>query len=227
VASLRLRADVTVAVITSVYGAYDPVVRPPDQTVDVEWICVTDKPDQIPEPWRVVYEPRPHLHPRMAAKYARCRPDLYTPARQTVWVDAAARLYRPDSIERLVEAVGDDPIGMFVHPVRNNLEAEVTESETMQKYAGQPMRQQVAAYRLAGLPGTGLWATGCIVRNASALVRDLGDRWLSEMWRWGWQDQLSLPFVLWEAGVNPLHLPGDLWDNPIIGWSYSQRRSHA
>jgi hypothetical protein len=217
---------VTVAVLTSCYGAYDPVVRPHDQNIDVDWICVTDGQVEAPG-WRSIIEPRPHLHPRMAAKLARCRPDLYTPASVTIWLDAAARIKTPDTIAALAEALGDGQIAQFKHPTRQALEAEVTESESMGKYHGQPMREQVAHYRRHGLPGNGLWATGCLIRNASPAVQTLGDLWLTEMWRWGWQDQLSEPYALWCAGINPVPLPWDLWKNPHIEWSYGQRRSNA
>jgi hypothetical protein len=217
---------VTVAVLTSCYGAYDPVVRPHDQNIDVDWICVTDGQVEAPG-WRSIIEPRPHLHPRMAAKLARCRPDLYTPASVTIWLDAAARIKTPDTIAALVEALGDGQIAQFKHPTRQALEAEVTESESMGKYHGQPMREQVAHYRRHGLPGNGLWATGCLIRSASPAVKALGDLWLTEMWRWGWQDQLSEPYALWCAGINPVPLPWDLWHNPHLEWSYGQRRSNA
>lgn len=216
----------SVAVITSCYGDYDPIVSPPEQSIPVDWICVTDTTTP-PAPWRAIVEPRPHLHPRMAAKLARCRPDIYTDASVTVWLDAAARVKTPDTVERLVEALGDGQIAQFPHPTRDNIEGEADESSGMRKYDGLPMREQIAAYRHAGLPRTGLWATGCIVRNASPAVRALGDRWLGEMWRWGWQDQISEPFALWRTGITPVSLPWDLWRNPHIEWSYSGRRSDA
>jgi hypothetical protein len=212
---------VSVAVLTSVYGGYDPVVRPPQQTIDVEWVCVSEH--EAPAPWRTVVEWRPHLHPRMAAKFPRCRPDLYTDADVTVWLDASARIKSPDTIERLIAAT--DRLGMFRHPERQNIRDEANYSAGMEKYRDLPMTQQVDAYQAAGMPGNGLWATGCIVRTEP--MRDLGDRWLAEMWRWGWQDQLSIPYVLWQAGITPSTLPGDLWSNDLVEWSYSERRSQA
>lgn len=213
----------SVAVITSVYGSYDPVVPPQPQSVDVDWICVTDTPDAIPAPWRVVVEHRPHLHPRMAAKLPRCRPDIYTDADVTVWLDASARIKTPDTIARLVETPGT--VRMFSHPERSAIEDEANYCVDMEKYRGLPMNEQCAAYRKAGLPGTGLWATGCIVRNGA--LPGFGDRWLTEMWRWGWQDQLSVPYALWECGLKATPLPGNLWSNDLVEWSYGNRRSNA
>lgn len=215
-----------VAVVTSRYGDLDPVVSPPLQSLDVEWICVTDNPVDIPAPWLAVVEPRPHMTPRMAAKVARCRPDYYTDADVIIWLDASARLRTYMSVEKLLTKLGDSPIAMFRHPARDAIEPEAHISLSMTKYHGQNIREQVAHYRAEGLPESfGLWAAGCIVRRP-ALVGDFGDRWMMEMARWSWQDQISLPFVLWQTGLRPVDLPGNLWWNPIVRFDYSQRRSN-
>lgn len=218
--------QVRVAVLTSCYDAYDPVVAPRPQNLDIDWICVTDgKAGPPPPPWREVIEPRPHMPPRMAAKVARCRPDLYTDADVTVWLDASARLRRGDSVEQLVGQLGDGLIAQWVHPGRTTIAAEAEVSALMRKYAGQPMRQQVDAYYAEGFPEPGLWATGCIVRRAGESMAALGDAWLREMCRWSWQDQISLPFVLWKLGVAPVALsPGSLWGNPLVAFSYELRK---
>lgn len=211
----------TVAVVSSVYGAYDPVVPPPAQSIDVEWVLVTD--GEPVDGWRTIIEPRPHLHPRMAAKVPKCRPDLYTDADVTVWLDAAARIKAHDTIEQLTATPA--AFCLFSHPERSTVEAEAKYSADALKYHGLPMAAQVAAYRAAGMPSAGLWAAGCIVRHG--VFPRFGERWLAEMARWGWQDQLSLPFVLWQTGLMVSPLPGNLWSNDLIEWSYDGRRNSA
>jgi hypothetical protein len=216
-----------VTVLTSVYGAYDRVPAPPEQTIPVDWVCVTDEPSSIPAPWVTVHEARPHLHPRMAAKLARCRPDLYTTSPVTVWLDAAARVKTRDSIETLVDLLDGYDQAQWFHPERQTIEAEAEVSAAMRKYHGQPMRQQCAHYRTLGLVDGGLWATGCIVRRRTPQTARAGDLWLQEMFRWGWQDQLSLPFALWMTDLIPRRLPHTLWSNPLIEFSYQSRSSDA
>lgn len=215
----------SVAVVTSCYGGYDPIVAPVEQDIKVEWLCVTDQTD-VPAPWQPVIEPRPHLHPRMAAKVARCRPDLYTDADYTIWLDTSGRLSQPSSAQRLVvEGLDDRDLAQFVHPERSDILAEAEVSAGMKKYAGQPCVPQVNYYRSQGYPiGFGLWATGCIVRKNTDTMRRFGDAWLVEMMRWTWQDQLSEPFVLWSQGLHPAPLPGNLWSNPLVSFNYEQRR---
>lgn len=210
--------------VTSLYGDYDPIPVPCEQNIDVEWVCVTDGMTDVPERWHKVIEPRPHLHPRMAAKIARCRPDFYTDADYTIWLDASGQLLHPDAAQRLVcEGLERGDIAQFTHPERSDIVAEAEVSEGMRKYHGQAMRAQVDHYRYWGL-GSGLWATGCIVRRTTPELAAFGDTWLVEMMRWSWQDQLSEPYALHLHGLVPVPLPGNLWNNPLVGFDYQFRR---
>lgn len=213
-----------VAVLTSLYGDYDPVLPPRPQHRDgIEYLCITDGQSEVPAPWHPIIEPRPHLHPRMAAKVARCRPDYYTAAETTIWLDASARLGRGDSVDLLVDALGDGQIAQFTHPERDNVTAEAEVSAGMRKYHGQPMAAQCAHYRAEGMHG-GLWATGCIVRRNTDQLRAFGNTWLTEMMRWSWQDQLSEPYALWLHQLAPVALPGNLWSNTLVSFDYTARR---
>lgn len=213
-----------VAVLTSVYGGYDERTAPPAQTLDAEWICVTDTPREVPG-WSVVVEPRPDMHPRLAAKVAKCLPWEYTNADVTVWVDGSCELLRPDSLEELVAGADGQELAQFVHPWRDCIYTEVNASTGMPKYEGRPMAEQVEHYRKLGHPaGWGLWATGLIVRSAPSRARrerlmSFGRRWLAEQVRWTYQDQLSEAPVLRHGGLRPHELPGPLHGNGLVAWA--------
>lgn len=214
-----------VAVISSVYGGYDERSAPPAQTVaDVEWICVTDVEREIPG-WSVVVEPRPDMHPRLAAKVAKCLPWDYTDADITVWVDGACQFLDGETLERLIAGADGTVLSQFVHPWRSCIYDEVNASTGMPKYEGRPMAEQVEHYRKLGHPaGWGLWATGLIVRISHRggqrdFLMDFGRRWLAEQVRWTYQDQLSEAVVLRLLGERPHELPGSLHDNGMVAWA--------
>jgi hypothetical protein len=48
-------------------------------------------------------------------------------------------------------------------------------------------------------------------------MRRLNEAWLAECLRWTYQDQLSLPYLLWRHNVRPALIPYNLWDNHLIG----------
>jgi hypothetical protein len=204
---------VKVAIVTSVYGGYDQPTPLPVQDIDCEQVLVTDRPCDD-WPGRVVVEPRPQLHPRLAAKVAKCRPDLYADADAYVWVDASFQVTAPDFTSWAVSHLEQGPVAQFVHPARRHITAEADASATMTKYAGLPLREQAAHYIARGYPdGWGLWATGLIAYRAGGDLRDLGDAWLREQMRWTYQDQLSEAPVLYAVGLKVVPFGGQLYRN--------------
>jgi hypothetical protein len=219
-----------VAILTAVYDGYDelkPVL--PQAGVDVDWVLVTDDEALRDTPsvlgWRVVFEPRPGVHPNRAAKHPKYEPWKYTAASVSVWVDASFRIVSERfAVEATAGLTEHEPIAQFVHPWRDCLYAEAKESAGLAKYAGEPVLEQADHYSEAGHPeGWGLWATGVIARRHTDAVRELGARWLHETYQWSFQDQISQPFALRETGLRPGALPGNHLATPWLAYEGSAR----
>lgn len=200
-----------VTVVTSVYGDYDEPSVPAAQTVPTEFVLVTDRDHLAPTPWRTVFEPRPGIHPRLAAKVAKCRPDLYADAGYFIWMDASMEITAPDFVEWCLSHL-DGSIAQIPHPDRNCIEPEASVSAQMGKYANLPVIAQARHYieERRHPRGWGLWATGLIVYESFAPTL-IGDDWLREQMRWTYQDQLSQPYLLRARGIRPSPLPGRLY----------------
>lgn len=202
-----------VAVISSVYGGYDQPVAPAEQDIECDWVLISDRPYNY-EPWRVVVEPRPSMHPRLAAKVAKCRPDLYAKADAYLWIDASIRINDPTFVSWAVGHLERGQIAQFPHPERTSIREEAHASASMAKYDGLPIFEQVQAHLTDGyVDGWGLWATG-LIATRSDLEPGFGDAWLAQQMRWTYQDQLSEPPVLYRRGLRPVDLNGGLWGNP-------------
>lgn len=215
----------TLALVTSIYGDYDELVDPPVQDGVDDYVAVVDRHHPGTRLWRQVIEPRTHMHPRLAAKVAKCRPDWYTDCGRTVWIDGGARLLHQGAAQWAAE---HGPFAQFVHPERQDIEAEAMVSAGMRKYADQPVLEQVAYYKKLGMPDNfGLWATGMIVRDNTfnSPGRLMGEMWMAEQIRWTYQDQLSWPFLLWRSVFRPSPLGGALWGNPHV--QFTGHRSDA
>lgn len=191
-----------------------------EQTVDADWICVTDRnPAEFDGTgWRAIYEPRNHMHPRLAAKVAKCQPERYSDAEISVWMDGSCRLLLPDSLEQIIDGAAGADIAQVVHPWRSCIFDEAQASAGMPKYEGQSVLDQVEHYRSEGHSEKwGLWATGLIVRR-SGTAPHLGVQWLLEQIRWTYQDQLSQPYVLRNLGIRPYALPFALHGSGVFEW---------
>lgn len=204
----------SVAVVSSVYGSYDLPAAPAAQDIPVEYVLVSDQHYDC-HPWKVIVEPRPQVHPRLAAKVAKCRPDLYADADVLIWMDASAQISRPDWASWIVDQLAGRPLGQFRHPWWHTLTDEANVAAGMAKYGGLPIREQAAHYLAAGHEdGWGLWASGVIAYSAAGWpLAQFGDAWLAEQLRWTYEDQISEPPVLARLGLRPVDLPGGIFGN--------------
>lgn len=208
-----------IALVSAVYGGYD-TIRPlrADHGFD-DAVLVTDRPCDVPG-WRVVVDPLPGVHPRLAAKRPKCEPWNYTDADRSVWIDGAYEVRSPDFRTAADEHLNRADLVVFTHPEdRDGPWAEAQFCYSWHKYRDWPLIEQVEHYDAKGLPrDAGLWALGCIARNHTPAQRELGSAWLAEQERWGIQDQVSLPFLLWDRGLEPAVWDHPQWSNPWLAW---------
>lgn len=215
----------TAAILTSTYDNFDDLKELPAQDIDVEAICVTDNPQLRSDTWRVVYEPRPNVHPCVAAKWPKMMPWLYTTAESSVWIDASIRVLSETFVSDLLAAA--DPICQFAHPDRDCVYDEAEYSLAWAaKYGAEPLDEQTKRYREWGHPEHwGLWPTGIIGRHHTPEIRRLGLAWLFEVNAWSYQDQVSQPVLLRQHDLRPNVLPGMYWagQNPWLRYEGSAR----
>src|SRR5215471_14749227 len=107
-----------VAILTAIYGSYDSLKPLPAQDHPTcEAICVTDHPGASGEGWQIVVEPRPGIHPNLAAKRPKMLPWAYTDADIAIWIDASYRITSPG----LATWAADYPFAQYPHPARDCL----------------------------------------------------------------------------------------------------------
>lgn len=213
----RRRSD-RIVIYTAIYGGYDSLAPQPHMD-GVDWVCFTDDAELgAAPPWKIRFEPGRYEHPRLSAKWFKTHPHRATAEyTRTIWIDGAIRVVSPTFVRELLEILGDRPLALFPHPDRNNISDEATESAKMRKYQGLPLFDQVEHYRRQGFTRSELYACGVLVRdNAYRPLRRLNEAWLAECLRWTYQDQLSLPYLLWRYNVLPALIPYNLWSNHLI-----------
>lgn len=215
------------AVITAIYDGYDELKPTLSQNgLSVDWVFVTDDPEMIPRGndlgWRVIFQARPNVHPNRAAKRPKFLPWLYTEANQSVWVDGSFRILSKTFVEEALSFAG--PIAQFSHPWRDCLYAETQECIAIPKYEPRILQAQAEHYMSNDHPHHwGLWATGVIARHHTPEVVKLGEHWMGEVDRWSYQDQVSQPYVLRNAGLRPTEFPGSHLANGWVAYEGSLR----
>lgn len=220
-------------VYTAICGGYDTLKPIPEQDVACDYICFSDDPGLTnPGPWKILPAVcEDQRHPRMRArvfktlhhrlfKRGRLRGRIFGPRyAHTVWIDGSIQVKSASFVREFVQHIGASGWSMFVHPDRDCIYPEAEFSMTMPKYRDQPIAGQVAAYRAEGYPAdNGLMATGLIARSTMADLNAIEKMWWNENLRWSYQDQLSLPVVLWRLRRSYDPVQKNLWSNEWFDW---------
>lgn len=213
-----------VALITACYGAYDPVRPLPEWHGFDDAVCVTDDPAIVGEGWRVHYEPRVE-HPRLAAKRPKMLPWLFTDCDAAVWLDASFEIVNPRFHQWVRDHLVLNDFVVWVHPEgRVDYADEAAVCWDFPKYVDYDIKGQVAHYADKGMPRHwGLFACGTVGWRFTPEIRGFGERWYGEQVRWSVQDQISLPYLLWDTGM-----PFGIWqaneyDNPFVKLRWDER----
>lgn len=197
-----------IVVLTSVYGD-TLLVDPPAQTVDATWIAISDR-RLSSDIWQVRYEPRPHLHPRLAEQLVKYAPADYAPPDTDIliWVDGGVRINSADTIAVLSDSLvrwspRPADVAMIPHPDRTRLTDEAVAAAAMKQYKGQRIIEQAEHYlHVCGMPDDyGLWATTVIVYRNTWYAVEFGDMIIRECLRWSLHDPLAVPYVSWKIGL--------------------------
>jgi hypothetical protein len=204
-----------VAIYTSIFGGYD-LLKPQPQYPDVTYICATDNRCERAAGWHTVFLAATEEHPRIQAKRFKCMPQLLLGKDDfdySIWIDGSIVLLAPDFVERCLGALKTNPVALIPHPGWNCIYDEAQTSGATSKYKDERVEEQARHYRLLGFPPKrGLAAGGVVVRkNGDALTEKLGETWFLENQLWSYQDQISLPYVLWKQNTWFDPLPFDLW----------------
>lgn len=122
----------------------------------------------------------------------------------TIWMDGNISL-RADADLVASSLLGDADIALITHPYRRTVWEEFKALREQQRFRIPYLQKQLAEqekfYRADGLPpDIGLFECNVLVRRNTERVRRLMDAWWSQICRWQWRDQVSLPYVLWKYG---------------------------
>lgn len=209
--------------VTACYGNFDPVRDLPSDHGFDDAVCVTDDPSVVGAGWRVHVEPSTE-RPRLAAKRPKMMPWLYTDCDAAVWLDASFEITGRFSWW-VREHLKHDDFVVWRHPEgRLDFADEAAVCWDWPKYSEYDLKGQVRDYLRRGMPrGWGLFACGTVGYRFTPEVKRLGARWFEEQYRWSPQDQVSLPFLLWDTGLRFGTWQGNEYDNPYVRLRWDER----
>ena len=223
-------ADSRLVVYTALFGDHDEFPPPPlSNNPNLDFVCVTDRPDRVNSGWRAVRLVAPGGHPRRLAREVKLSPqDLFPGYEASLWLDAACRLKRP--LEGFLSQCSDaTPMTVVAHPLRDSLTREAMACWVHSKGEVSKVPLQVAAYLLEGYPDRyAQIASGVLFRRHNdPAVAAMMSLWRSEVHARSERDQLSFGYALWRCPVPCTILEMDISDNNYFHFESHRERGFS
>lgn len=204
-------------------------LSPRPEVSDTDFICYSDVALSRDD-WQIRPIAAPaNLSPRMRAKFHKIFPPF--DYEWSVWVDGAYVLCTDSNANCIVnDLVQRSPsgFGLHEHGDRDCLFDEAVHAAALPKCTEQIqiIQEQAQHYEAAGHPRNwGLWAAGFMCRRNCPRISEIMGCWWEELLHWSWRDQISLSFVLRNAGFRPDTWPWPLFpigSNPYVkDWNFN------
>lgn len=211
-----------ICLITAIFGDLDDLKPVPLQTVQADQICFTNSdiiPKEVFNGWKIIHPgyPRHDMHNRMKAKYFRMlshNVKELKPYNIHIWRDASIDIISEDFISFMAQPVMQGGLCVFKHSTRDCIYDEAIASTQSSKYTNEPLLVQAEEYRSCGYPEkNGLIETGCFSRFINDETNKIMEDWWHENIKYTYQDQVSLPYVLWKNKFSAYYIKKNIHNN--------------
>jgi hypothetical protein len=202
-----------IAVHTANLGNFDRVQRPVGQSLHHDWHCFTDKD----------FPPIAGLTPRLQYRIPKTHAWQMKPGYDYyVWLDGSVTLAPKDSLQWLINQLGNHDMVLFEHPDRSTVQEEVTYLEEKKehpyiksRYANGLHREQLATIKESEYIDKVLYASTILAYRPIDAVKKMMEEWLYTSVRYFTCDQVALPYLLWKHGVQVAEIHLDPFKNPF------------
>lgn len=179
-------------VYTAIYNDYDELKEQPPQK-DTEFILFSDKRIES-ETWKVFKTKSTNGF--IDSKWWKLHPP--TGYDLIIWIDGSITI-KEGFVEGIKQRLGDGNYGMQKHPEWDCIDLEYKATITDHRYDGDMVKKQVESYKSEGLPEHNGIPWTCILARKGD-TSDFDNRWWEEIEKWGKQDQISSPYLIWKLG---------------------------
>ncbi len=193
-----------IAVITANLGNFDKIIKPLKQTINYSFYRFTDEN----------FPPRYcSMTPRLQARIVKTFSWQMIPNYDYyIWIDASCIFNREDAVEWLLKKCNNVDMAVFKHPHRNSIqeEADYLKKRLAMKcpyitprYDNELIDEQLAIIKEdKNYIDNRLFASTIMIYKNNEKVQRMMKEWWYHISRFHSIDQLSLPYVIWQFGIN-------------------------
>jgi hypothetical protein len=230
-----------IAVISAIFGGYEKLKEHENvlHKEEFDWYCFTDNTDLQSTTWKIINTPyhiintppdtlknnynnitNQNTKNMMSAKYYKAQThkiDILEKYDYFIWIDGSIIL-RDNFVKDILELINnnkDSDIILYKHSDnRKNVEEEVMFCKDWGKYKDQDLQSQIDTYKQNKFQDNHLFALTSFYRKNNQSINKIFDEWWLHNLKYSYQDQVSLPYVIWESGIkNYTLLDVNVYDN--------------
>jgi hypothetical protein len=153
--------------------------------------------------------------------------------RWLIWADSTLQFRDASFLLRTTEQLASLPprqrLALVPHPDRKTVREEYEHIRDaiaagnqylVLRYADEKMSEQMSFFASRGLNvDAPLWCGTIWLIENNNIVTDCWNSWWDQNLRYGMMDQLSLPVLLDQHGLEPQIMDFNLWSNPFFDWT--------
>ena len=226
----------SIAVVTANYGNYDTIKEINIYNKDFfDWYLFTDSNIDNKD-YNVIHYPLQfdYAHNndfnRLYSKYIKCQSlniDILKKYKYIIWIDSSVDIKNNNLINDIIKLLENKKdLYFYEHFYRNNINDEYAISKTLTKYNNNKLDEQIQKYNET-FTNNILYECGFFIcKNNEDNIKLLND-WWEENIHYSYQDQISLPYVLWKNNKTPFllndnnfikkNMKGSIWNNKLFG----------
>ena len=234
-----------IAVVTANIGIYDKEATNL-QIINnynyFDWYYFVDeKSRNLSNDWNVTYldinNHKINFHNNinmMYAKYFKVQSnkiELLQKYKYIIWIDSSIIINNINFVLDILNIIQENyntDFFIYEHYCRNNIYDELNISINLDKYNNLNIIGQVDNYYYNNYKDTNLYEAGFFIYKNNNLMHIILNEWWDEIIKYSYQDQISLPYILWKNNIIPNilndedfvkgELQGSIWNNKLIGY---------
>lgn len=236
-----------IAVISCNYGNYDDSLSNINSIKNkkyFDWYYFTDEFINIKNGWNIITKNYYNIdndfsHKKihndnnnyMYSKYIKCKHnkiDLLKKYKYIIHLDGSFEITNINFVNDILSIIRKNIFFIFEHYYRNTIKEEYIESKNIKKYNNQNMLMQIEKYYNNKYIDKTIYESGFFIYKKTNKTIKLMNEWFDEIFNCSFQDQLSLPYIIWKYNINPYFLnennfikkniDGSVWNNKLIGY---------
>lgn len=197
------QANKDIVVYTAIFHQYDVLLPPKIQEDDIDYICFTDDPTIVPEPWRPRVINSHNESSILQTRRLKILPHRHFPEYDySVWVDGNIHI-TGQIVEFICQNMDDTNMITPSHPQRNCTYNEARICVEEGKSNPEKTKKQMDKYQEIGFPSNQGLSWNCVLfreHNEENVIQAM-ELWWEEFQNETDRDQLSFEFAAWKTGL--------------------------